>query len=414
MPTAESILSWATAVANDWRWLAALWHVALAASLIALVGGMRPSIRLAGYLLVLPAVSVSALAWVSRNPFNGLTFAFLALLLLGAATRLPVTRVTRARTPSQLAGAALVAFGWTYPHFLRTDSWTTYAYASPFGLLPCPTLSVMLGATLIVGGLHSTGWSVPLVVMGILYGWIGVFGLQVSLDVWLLAGAIALGMMVAADLILGRVRASDDERTRALPGDELVPAAVGALTHAITIGGPPGSVWPWLVQMGAGSRAGWYSYDSLDNGRRASSARIMPELQHISVGTVFPAMPGVTEGFLVLACEQQRSLVLGWPNPDGSPMVTWAFVLEQRPGDTTRLIVRVRAGQGYRFHGLPVWLSEPAIRLVHFVMQRKQLLGITRRVETSHHSARSDVPGAVGRSHACALRVRRLHKWRIP
>ena len=30
-------------------------------------------------------------------------------------------------------------------------------------------------------------------------------------------------------------------------------------------------VWPWLVQMGAGSRAGWYSYDFLDNGRRPSA-----------------------------------------------------------------------------------------------------------------------------------------------
>ena len=382
MPTAESILAWATAVANDWRWLAVLWHVALAGSLIALVGGWRPSTRLAGYLLVVPAVSVSVVAGVSRNLVNGLTFAVLALLLLRGATRLPPTTVTRARSGSLLAGAALVAFGWTYPHFLRTDAWTTYAYASPFGLLPCPTLSLMLGVTMIVGGLHSTGWSVPLVVMGILYGWIGAFWLRVSLDVWLLAGAIALGMMVAADLIVGRVRASDDERTRALPGDELVPAAVGTLTHAIIIGGPPGSVWPWLVQMGAGSRAGWYSYDFLDNGRQASSARIMPELQHISVGTVFPAMPGVTEGFLVLACEPHRSLVLGWPSSDGSPIVTWAFVLEQRPSDTTRLIVRVRAGQGYRFHGLPVWLSEPAIRLVHFVMQRKQLLGIGRRVES--------------------------------
>jgi hypothetical protein len=155
------------------------------------------------------------------------------------------------------------------------------------------------------------------------------------------------------------------------------------LTHAITIAGSPGAVWPWLVQMGAGTRAGWYSYDFLDNGRQASATRIVPELQHITVGTLFPALPGVTEGFVVLAFEPQRSLILGWPEPDGSPMVTWAFVLEQHTGSTTRLIVRVRAGQGYRFHGLPVWLSNPAIRLVHFVMQRKQLLGVARRVDAS-------------------------------
>ena len=177
-------------------------------------------------------------------------------------------------------------------------------------------------------------------------------------------------------------------RSGRLPGDELVPDAIGTLTHAITIAGSAGAVWPWLVQMGAWSCAGWYSYDFLDNGRQASATRIVPELQHITVGPVFPMLPGVTEGFVVLAFEPQRSLILGWPSPDGSPMVTWAFVLEQRPANATRLIVRVRGGQGYRFHGLPEWLSIPAIRLVHFVMQRKLLLGIARRVEASKAALR--------------------------
>jgi hypothetical protein len=39
---------------------------------------------------------------------------------------------------------------------------------------------------------------------------------------------------------------------------------------------------------------------------------------------------------------------------------------------------------GYRFHGLPMWL----IMVGHFVMQRKQLLGIATRAETSATSAR--------------------------
>jgi hypothetical protein len=52
-------------------------------------------------------------------------------------------------------------------------------------------------------------------------------------------------------------------------------------------------------------------------------------------------------------------------------------------GAATRLIVRVRAGHSYRFHRLPAWLSEPSIRLVHFVMQRKQLLEIAWRAESS-------------------------------
>jgi hypothetical protein len=83
--------------------------------------------------------------------------------------------------------------------------------------------------------------------------------------------------------------------------------------------------------------------------------------------------------------------VLGWPDRDGKPLVTWAFVLAERGSHATRLIVRVRGAQSYRFHGLPSWLSKLAIRLVHFAMQRKQLLGIARRVESVGELGSSDV-----------------------
>lgn len=377
MPTASSILSWATAVAADYRWLAIVWHVALGALLIMLVS-RRLSRRLARVLLVLPVISVSVVAWLSQNPFNGVAFAVLAVVLLRAARVLPGGLVTYARRGWVVPGAVLVAFGWAYPHFVKTDTWTAYAYASPFGILPCPTLAVVIGLSLVFG-LHAAGWGVPLVVAGVAYGLIGVLSLRVALDVWLLAGSALLGALVLTEGIGGRVRASADEKLRRLPGDELIPGAGGALTHAVTIAGPPSVVWPWLVQMGAGSRAGWYSYDFLDNGRRPSATRVVPELQDVRPGTVFPAMPRVTEGFVLLAFDAQRSLILGWPGPNRSPMVTWAFILEPLPGDRTRLIVRVRGAQGYSFLGLPVWISGLASRIGHFVMQRKQLLGIAAR-----------------------------------
>ena len=108
------------------------------------------------------------------------------------------------------------------------------------------------------------------------------------------------------------------ERARALPGDERIPQAIDTLTHGVTIRRAPRDVWPWLVQMGAGSRGGWYSYDWLDNGRQPSATRIVPELQHPAIGTIFPALPGVTDGFTVLAIEPERVLTLGWLAPDGT------------------------------------------------------------------------------------------------
>jgi hypothetical protein len=177
------------------------------------------------------------------------------------------------------------------------------------------------------------------------------------------------------------IRATREEKARALPGDERISQPIDTLTHGVTIRAVPRELWPWLVQMGAGSRAGWYSYDWLDNGRQASAVRIVPELQHPAIGSIFPALPHVTDGFTLLAIDRERMLTLGWLAPDGTPQVTWAFVLDEISPGVTRLLVRARGGPGYRFHGLPLPLTKLAIRIVHFVMQRKQLLGIAARAE---------------------------------
>jgi hypothetical protein len=63
-------------------------------------------------------------------------------------------------------------------------------------------------------------------------------------------------------------------------------------------------------------------------------------------------------------------------------MMTWAFVLEEPKPGITRLIVRARAGTGYRppFR-LPMWTMQTLVGWGHGVMQRKQLRGIARRAE---------------------------------
>ena len=396
----ESILAALTQIANGWRGLAFVWHVLLAVLLLKIVAGWRPSSQLLARLLIAPLLSVSLLAWLSGNAFNGSAFAVVAATLLRATTRLsnaPVQLGSRARVAS---GVAFIVFGWTYPHFLTTNSWTAYLYASPFGLLPCPTLSVVLGITLLVRDCRSSLWTAPLVIAGLLYGAIGVFGLGVPLDWGLLAAAAILAVPPACERTAWRsVGADHSERTRPLPGDDLIPEPLATLTHGITVGCAPEMLWPWLIQMGAGSRAGWYSYDFLDNGRRPSANRLVPEFQGITLGTIFPALPGVTDGFKVLAFEPCRSLVLGWSDPHGKPIVTWAFVLVDR-GGATRLIVRARGSQAYRFRGLPSWLSKPSIRFVHYVMQRKQLLGIARRVEPSNAPLQETAPlPPFGRQH---------------
>ncbi|HXV64503.1 MAG TPA: hypothetical protein VEK15_27645 [Vicinamibacteria bacterium] len=183
----------------------------------------------------------------------------------------------------------------------------------------------------------------------------------------------------------------DEENERRLPGDELIPDASTRLTHGIIIEAPRESIWPWLVQMGC-RRAGWYSYDLLDNAGVESAKEIHAELQQIEVGDVLPATPQGEDGFEVLRAEPPRVLILGGLfDPDAKTQlpfanerperywhVSWAFVLEPLGPGETRLIVRARAAfpKTGRLHAS--W-----IRSVHHFMESAQLRGLKARVEGS-------------------------------
>jgi hypothetical protein len=195
MPNPDQILTALTALANQWKPLAVAWHVYFAV-LIGLAIGLHPSRRLTGILLSLPLISVSVLAWSSGNPFNGTLFAVAAVALIVLAVRLPKDRVYLAPTWIVVAGAVMFIFGWVYPHFLETTSLLPYLYAAPTGLIPCPTLSIVIGTALILDGLQSRAWSLVLAAMGIFYGVFGAMRLGVTMDFVLLVGALVLGTIV--------------------------------------------------------------------------------------------------------------------------------------------------------------------------------------------------------------------------
>lgn len=177
-----------------------------------------------------------------------------------------------------------------------------------------------------------------------------------------------------------------------LPGDDLVPDATYRTTRAITIDAPAEDVWPWLVQLGAG-RAGFYTYDRLE--RLAGAGihnvdRVLPELQHLTVGDIVPlsALGGPT----VVRLEPNRLLLLhdrmdarrGRSLPDGEPSPfamrwTWAFVLRPGGAAATRLLVRTRAS--FAPHPAFTLLVPLVLEPVHFLMERGMLRGIMARAE---------------------------------
>lgn len=185
--------------------------------------------------------------------------------------------------------------------------------------------------------------------------------------------------------------ASREERRQLLTGDDLVPAR-WQTTRGIDISAPAEDVWPWLVQMGYG-RGGWYSYDWLEHligagdfAEGGSARRVLPALQQLALGDTVALSPA--GGLRVAVLEPARALVLHYrmnlltaaPAREGDPAIldwTWAFLLHPVNEVSCRLLARVRAEYRPRWL-LPLmpFLLEP----VHFLMERKMLRTIDRRV----------------------------------
>lgn len=179
---------------------------------------------------------------------------------------------------------------------------------------------------------------------------------------------------------------------RELPGDDVVADAHVELTHAIEIDAPAAAVWPYLLQMGRG-RAGWYSWDALDNGGAPSAPVVVPALQDVEVGDVLPTGDDPREGYAVLALDAPRALVLGVrmdrarktsvaagaPDPTKLLHVSWAFVLDELGADACRLTTRVRGRATPR--AFEVVMGRIVNPVLHAIMEKKQLRGLRARAE---------------------------------
>lgn len=192
MPQASDILNGLHSIANNYYLAAILWHIAAYVLLALLIAKWKPSNKILGTLLSLPLLSVAVFAWSSGNPFNGFLFSVLTFIIMVSGLRIVPGMLSLSKNPFIFFGILMVAFGLLYPHFLDHCSLIKYLYASPFGLIPCPTLSVIIGFALIYNSFGSRAIALTLILSGLFYGFFGVLKLAVYLDLFLVFGASSL------------------------------------------------------------------------------------------------------------------------------------------------------------------------------------------------------------------------------
>ena len=174
--------------------------------------------------------------------------------------------------------------------------------------------------------------------------------------------------------------ATEEEVVAQMPGDELLTRAQFNATRAITIAAPPARVWPWIRQIGF-RRAGFYSYDLLDNLGHPSADVLVPELQSLRVGDWIPMAEPVSEttAFRVHAFEAPSWMV--WSKPDS----TWTWRLTEPDAGVTRLVTRLKCRYDLD-HAGGALLSMFLMELGDFPMMRHLLRGLKVRAEADVRS----------------------------
>jgi hypothetical protein len=150
------------------------------------------------------------------------------------------------------------------------------------------------------------------------------------------------------------------------PKEETLSSDLWVVDDHIDINGSAVEVWPWLAQMGNG-RAGWYSYDWLDNLGRKSFDFIDPELVKISVNQKIPFA-------VIIEIEPAKYLTYQF-----GARASMSYFLEPLSGQQTRLWGRLK------FLRPPLGLKM-LLKPAHLFMQNKQFSEIKKRVERHRQS----------------------------
>ena len=204
------------------------------------------------------------------------------------------------------------------------------------------------------------------------------------------------GLPLDHQAVLSDLGSTAAERSKRLPGDEIVPYAGGQTTRAITIHAPIEDAWPWLAQLGQ-DRGGFYSFDLLENAVGCQMPTVDVLRAHHQVWQLgdklwmYPSDQAGGVGFATLHY-YQPGRVLGFATRaigtslDHAEDGSWTFVLKPVNPQTTRLVVRGRGAARPSLLGAA--FDRTIFEPVHFVMERRMMMGVKQLAETGTRNRR--------------------------
>lgn len=178
--------------------------------------------------------------------------------------------------------------------------------------------------------------------------------------------------------------ASDEDVFMPMVGDEK--HLVIKSTRAISISAKKADVWKWLIQLGA-DRCGFYSYSFIEEALGYKTRHqdfIHPEFKEINVGDIVRGSIDeqssiVTYNFCVLDVNPENTLVLD----------NWGtFFLKEVSCQETRLIIRTRENKALNLYSK---IASYIMVALHYIMERRTLIGIKKRVESVGNTRFSQV-----------------------
>jgi hypothetical protein len=149
-----------------------------------------------------------------------------------------------------------------------------------------------------------------------------------------------------------------------------------ASTRTILINAPKSEVWKWLIQLGA-DRGGFYSYTFIEKAlgyKTRYQDMNKPEFNDIKVGDIIRGSVNeensiIPYNFKVLYVKPEDTFVLeNWGT----------FLLEKVNDQQTRLVIRT---QEVKAPNLLLKAANFIILPLHYIMERRMLLGIKMHVE---------------------------------